>query len=977
MADTDEHFAQLALASRGPVSLSVKKDDERNNGTEAKDNVISHNGISTWSFPRSFKQAEQRYCVVSSSRIINNSRDCETGASLGSDEEINSDAYSVQKQSTVSSDVLRNLTQSDIELDDKTQEASSCLVVLNLKQDGKFNADGSSQRLTLLRAGGMHGNYLLAGHIHPSTSNCREEEQGEASSLRETVLHKFPTRICSIYPDNQEGTLQHGGSHRRICVRTISSTLFAEVMIETDVKRRMSHVRLAGLLEIMHGKSTLPSGAQGRKKKKGYEQLQTVKSTSSISDVIFHPSLSDKALTVDARGTLGLFQVELVPLSSKIWTTHNQWDEISQADPSIVLPESNSSAQRWSLDWLADADIAFLTCQKGIFSVHVPTRERKCIFIAPMANRIWSCKLIQEPRPLLWITTTMDICILEADPDLEYRQLVSFAHERNSQSGLYLTVLDSQLTGQTVALWNWSSQFLLTYTVLFEGVHGAICVQSRQDDLHTIKIGAMEQRACPPLIFDASDDPILQQICRRNQHKFSDDIESFKFVIELSSSGVIWITTMMQDEVQTISKKPHFAKHVTHSTTTPNLNLSATRSLHSLNGIYSALMKTTVGAGVLHGIDDLFERIYSTLQDWPKVLKADRTIVSTAVLPIELFASTLHGPRIAKEAKPLSLDTCVISQHLLYEQLLTSLDTFLESVNAEDEEGIKKNAFALADILSESSNALKMEDVVEKLAAPFHDPHKRGAKTLKDSAANAHRLNIRTASHEVAADLTLSSISVMKKPVLGDSVLSDEEASASSQNRKGKHIPANVPKFNCSFFKSTSREAAELDTASRKTFQSSLGKISLAAHLLLDEWTLGDDPAEYVFSHPYDDDDEEYMDYQNYSSGRTTPDSNRSSSMRASQSRSRTSSQVPPENIYQGFGTNQFPRSSQTIESAPALLSNWGTHSRSNSNSSPFHYPNSTSDAPPGPESAPQMEIPASQKQSSQKVRKKRRVGGF
>ncbi|PWN38064.1 uncharacterized protein FA14DRAFT_188097 [Meira miltonrushii] len=903
-------------------------------------------------------------------------QDCEIGVLLGEDEEIKSNAYSGQKHSAILSEALRNLSHSNVGFDDEYQESSHCLALLNLKQDGK--RDIASSRLTLLRAGGVHGNYLLAGHIQPSEHSVGDVDEGDYLSLQYSVLHKFPTRICSIYSDNQEGTLQHGGNHRRICVRTISSTLFAEVNIETGMDGRMSQIQLVGLLEIMHGKSILPSGVEGRKKKAGFEQLQTARSNSSISDVMFHPTLGDQALTVDVRGTLGLYQAEIVPISSKRWTTHNRWDEISQADPTIVLPESDSYILKWSLDWLADADIAFLTCQKGIFTVHVPTKERKCIFIAPLGNRIWSCKLMQEPRPLLWITTTTDICILEADPDLEYRQLISFAHERSSQGGLYVTALDFQLTSQTVALWNWSSQFLLTYTVFVEGVHGPIHVQSRQDDLHTMKIGVMERRACPPLIVDASDHAILQQTQRRNQNLSIDDIDSARIVFELSSSGDVWISTIIQDEIQAGSKGSNLVKHLTQTTLPSNLEICAARSLHSLSEVYTALMKTAVGSGSSHGTDDLFERIDSALQDWPSMLEVDRTNVSTAVLPIELFASTLQGRRSEKEAKPLSLQACVVSQHLLYKQFLNSLDSFLYSVNDQGEERIKKTSFAPADILSESGHALKVEDIVEKLASPFHDLQKLGARTLKDSAANAHRLNIRTAAHEVAADLALTSISVMKTPVVDDSTSFDEEASANSQRRKGKHIPADVPQFACSFFKPTSRESAVSSTANTKTFQSRLGKVSLAAHLLLDEWTLGDDPAEYHFSHPYDDDEErEYMDYQNYSSGRTTPESNRSSSLRASQSRSRTSSQVPPENSYQGFGSSQFPRSSQTIESAPALLSNWGTHSRGNSNSSPFHFPNSSADAQPAPESAPQMETLGSQKQSSQKARKKRRVGGF
>lgn len=974
MADTDEYFAQLALASRGPVSLSVQRDQRR---TDAIDDDELQSKASTWSFPKSFSQGEKRYCVFTIPRVINDPNDYEKGAD---NEGIKSDTcITEQKRPRISNEALRHISQLDIDVDGQHQEASNTLVVLNLKENGKSRNAQGSQRLTILRSGGKNGNYLFAGYVQLFDQKGENLEEDIIVSLRETVLHIFPTRICSISLGNPENTLEHSDDHGRICVRTISSTVFANVNIEKDLKEEILDIRLTGVLEIMHGKSALSSGVPGYKKKEkaGFDQVVMVRSVSSISDVIFHPNLSDQALTVDARGTLARFQAELVSVSSKRWTTINRWEEVSKADPTIVLPESESYIQQWSVAWLADADIAFLTCQKGIFAVHISTKERKCIFIAPTANRIWCCKLLQEPRPLLWIITTTDICILEADPDLEFRQLISFAHERNSQNGLYLTALDSQLTSQMVALWDRNSQLLLTQTVHFEGLHGPISLQSRQDDLYTMTIGSKEHRACSPLFIDASDHPVLRYIHGQNRRISSHDLGSIRFIFELSSSGDVWMSAIGQEEVQGSSRGPKYTKYSIQPTKPLDLDISATRSLHSFGEVYRALMRTFAGAGALH---DTLGEISNALQDWPEMMKADQTRVSTAVLPIELLVSILQGSKTVNDdrttSKPLSLQTCVISQHLLFKQLQTSLDSFLALMNVGEEESIKRCSFPLADILSETGSVLKIEDIVRRLAEPFHDSYVQKAKSLKNTAANAHWLNIQTASQEVATDLALTSVSLMKTSAVDDSTLYEEEGSGSATRRKGNRIPADVPKFVPSFFKPTSGESGGSSSANKDSFQSRMGKVSLAAHLLLDEWTVGNDPTEYEFSHPYDD-DEEYTNYENHFSGRTTPDSNRSSSLRPSQSGSRPSSQVPPEPFYPGSSLSQFPRASQTIESAPALLSNWGTHSRNNSNSSPFHFPTSTSDGPPATESAPQMmDISSSQKQS-QKSRKKRRVGGF
>lgn len=963
MTETDERFAQLALASRGPVSISVKRDQGRSDLAEAENEDALQSNAPTWSFPRSFRSIEHQYRVLTSPTIINNPPISETDPLSGGDEEIESNAYSIQEQRGIPSEVLRHVSDSELRLDDQYQEANNCYVVLKLDQGVE-----ESQRMALLRAGGVHGNKLLAGYIE-----TLEEDGEETLSLQENVLHIFPTRICSIYSGNQEDTLQRGGNRRRICVRTVSSTVFADVSIEKGLKRGMSHIHLIGVLEIMHGKSTLSSGVQGRKKKNGFDQMQIKRSKSSISDVMFHPSLGDQALTIDRQGSLSLFQVESVSVTSSRWTTRTRWEKVSEADPSVVLPESSSYDQQWSLDWLADAGIAILTCPKGIFTVHLPTRGRECIFIAPIGNRIWSCKLLHEPRPLLWIITTTEICILEADPGLEFRQLISFAHERSSENGLYLVALDSQLTSQTVAVWDCSSQFLLTYTVFFEGVHGPISIQSRQDDLHTMKIGVLEQRAGPPLFVGAGNHQVLKHIHRQDRNLSSYDIDSIWFVIEFSSSGDVWISTIIQDEVQENSKGINAANHFTQSAISSNHEISAARTLHSLSEVYRALMKTNIEAGALHGSDEVFEGINGALQGWPSILKAEHTSMSTAFLPIELFASILQksmtGEDVNYTSKPLSLHVCVNSQHLIYEHLRTFLDSFLHSINVEEIGLIKKYSFAPEDILSESGDALKIRDIVKRLATPFYGQLAQQSGSLKD--------NIRTASQEVATDLALTSISLMKKPTIDDSAPISWEESARSKKGKGKHIPDDVPVFTRSFFNSAGGESAEPMTTSKKTFKSKVGKVSLAAHLLLDEWTVGDDPAEYQFSHPYDDDDEEYMSYQNYSSsGRTTPDSNRSSSVRPSQNRSRTSSQVPPDALLQGSDSNHLLRSSQTIESAPSLLSSWDHHLRSNSINSPFHYPASTSNSLPAPESAPQTNTSSSQKQAN-KVRKKRRVGGF
>lgn len=978
MADSDEYFAQLALASRGPVSLSIHKGQRRNNGENANedDHEDAIQGkVPTWYFPKTLRQAESHYRTLTPPKVINDQLVVERKISHQATPRRNlskPNSVDVQRHLGISDESFHNLISSELNTDDLFDQTGTHLVALHLNWKSKANkARGSIHSIILLRAGGEHGNSLFVGYMQTHKDRKKKEKHSSLPTLRESVLHTFPTRICSIYSAKKRRTSTLDEKAGRICIRTISSTLFADIKINENSNDSRLHFDFVGLLEIMHGRSTIPSGVHGGKSKSGLDKMRMERSPSSINDVVFRSGQSHEALAIDAQGTLSQFQAENKLNNSEVLTNGTRWNKVFKANSMEVLPETKQYFPQWSLNWLSDANIALSACPKGLFAVDVQAKERVCIFIAPLGDRIWSCRLVEEPRPLIWIVTTTDICILEADPALEYRQLLSFAHERSTEGGLYLTLVDFQLTSQTIALWDRSSQLLFLQTVSFEGINGSVHVQSKQDHIRAMDLCENHGRVCQTLILDTREYEGLLQFQSQEEISFARDAYSSRIVLELSTCGRIFMSTIIRDEGDLNHERPSSDRlPIVSHPRTDDEGHSAAYFLLSFGEMYKSLMESFDRAGTQQATESLHEEIEEAFLGSLSLLEKGTVTQSNSVLPIDLLSMALQGTKLFKAGRPQSqsftLQTGIVAQNLLSSQFNSFLDKYVDTLRSAR---VGKYSGQLVDKDFEFGNVLGVEQIAEKIAAPFHDQYVQNSRSRKIFSANALRLKICRASEEVAADMALTTISMIRKDSVSDAATEGEKENVNYKGRKSESIPVDVPNFTRSFFKS--------DASSSSQKASKSVEVSTAAHLLLDEWTLGADPSGYQFSHPYDDGEEEdFSSYQNDSSGRQTPDSNRSSSLRPSQSQSRTLVQTAAEPFYPRFGPGKPPYFSQSIESAAAQMPSWVSHSQSNSNLSPIHFPTTSSDVPVAPESAPQLDTTSSQKQS-QKVRKKRRVGGF
>lgn len=399
------------------------------------------------------------------------------------------------------------------------------------------------------------------------------------------VLHGFPTKICSIHVTRLR---QHTGARHSniwVCVRTLSSTVFASLKIprRTTSQQEISSLRLTGALEILHGESVLESGIEGvRDPSTGFHHgIKTVRSNHPIMDVAFNPHTSYMALTVDTRGALGKFDCDLTALGAMPWSGVTEWVEI----PGTAHYNTNSV---WRIAWSDDEALCVTASSEAVWITDVATGYRTEMF-APSDADILSISADRSPIPLLWVATTNGVSLFDLRMERVGISLLSIPHNRNSARELRLSVLNKE--SKTIAvLSSGSDGLMVSYTIFIEATTGKAIMEGEPRSIATVN------HLCAP-IFQCVD--VLNHRWKEwMRSKLSVNLWLSRVFIEvdMDADGALWLRLIQLSPRDMITSARLCQQHEIDIVNPSNevQKTDAPKLGHSLHGLYQGKSTPTM-----------------------------------------------------------------------------------------------------------------------------------------------------------------------------------------------------------------------------------------------------------------------------------------------------------------------------------------------------------------------------------------------
>lgn len=411
---------------------------------------------------------------------------------------------------------------------------------------------------------------------------------------KRVVLHRFPSKICSVQfgPSITVVGRMHSGPWT--CIRTISSTVFASVEVSSKQELLLGHpeFRLVALLEILHGGSVLSSNVVSRRigaTAQFLKRYKVVRSEYPIVDVQFHPDRSTLATTVDSRGNVGSFAVDLFMTKDESWEKSVSW-EVKQT----VQREERDS--RWIVNWADDDDTVVLADQDAIIALSLTHSTQQAIHTSPTDNTIVAMVRSASPHPLLWVVTIKEVLLFDLRADTRHKPLLAWQHNRSHGSLLRLSLAPAPANSTAIVLSNCCDRMLSLYTANLDPITGFASAYEQPLPIATSLTKEKSYACGPRFVAIASLHALWHKwLARASKHRKSPS-EGEHLMIEMASDGSIWLQAVMYAPVEyplglrisqpgrTIGLQRRAQAGAEQS------EIIAERSLHSLGAVYRVLM---------------------------------------------------------------------------------------------------------------------------------------------------------------------------------------------------------------------------------------------------------------------------------------------------------------------------------------------------------------------------------------------------
>lgn len=422
-----------------------------------------------------------------------------------------------------------------------------------------------------------------------------EENRHEDLLSEHITMHTFPSKICSIQfgPKAIPFGKLHSGPW--VCIRTISSTLFAtvEVSSKKELLLGFPRLRLVALLEITHGDCVLPSGVTSsrvRGSRRSTEQVKRLQSRFPIVDVCFHLDRPTNALTIDSKGNVGAFDCDMLTIKEESWEKGVSW-EVKQETEWEEDEESH-----WMLEWAEEAGEIIIAGGNTVQSLSIQDGKRQTIYTC-LDGVIVSMIRTTHCGPLLWIVTTKKILLFSLHYQASFQALLCWDHNRSHANQLRLsTIANEEGNSCAIVLSNCYDRLLSLYAATVSENQAT----TEGEPAHTVSaLPAGTTYACGPSFVEVADLHLLwhKWIRRTGKVGTNQAAEKNKIMIEMGRDGSIWIKAVSwMSSINMLKKSPILPTvlskgerlEIREFTRLPEI--IAERSLHSLGPVYRALM---------------------------------------------------------------------------------------------------------------------------------------------------------------------------------------------------------------------------------------------------------------------------------------------------------------------------------------------------------------------------------------------------
>lgn len=424
-----------------------------------------------------------------------------------------------------------------------------------------------------------------------------EEDRKEELLSEQIIMHTFPSKICSIQIGPKATPFGKLHSGPWVCIRTISSTLFAtaEVSSKKELLLGFPRLRLVALLEITHGDCVLPSGVTSsrvRGSRHSTERVKRLQSRYPIVDVCFHLDRPTSALTIDSKGNVGNFDCDILTVKDESWEKGVSW----QVRQETEWEEEEEEESHWMLEWAEEAGEVIIANGNTIHSLSLQNNKRQNIYTCS-DSVIVSMVRTNFSGPLLWIATTKKVLLFNLHYEAFFQALLSWNHNRSHGSQLRLSTIASQESeSSAIVLSNCYDRFLSLYTATISANQATTEGESTQI---VSALPGGDSYACGPAFVEVADLHLLwHKWIRRTGEASTNQVEKNKIMIEMARNGTIWIKAVSWTSSFDIPKRPQIqsidsssnGKEIAISDFTRLPEITADRSLHSLGPVYRALM---------------------------------------------------------------------------------------------------------------------------------------------------------------------------------------------------------------------------------------------------------------------------------------------------------------------------------------------------------------------------------------------------
>lgn len=621
----------------------------------------------------------------------------------------------------------------------------------------------------------------------------------------------------------------------------MSSTVFASVGVSTRRERLQGYprLRLVALLEISHGDSLLLSGVTTRRSRSlllSAEQAPARRSKYPIVDARFHPERCISAVTVDAKGNVGVFDCDLETVKESSWEKGVSWSTKQQPDTEREEEESH-----WMIEWAEEQEMVVIANRRVIQALSLLDGARKRIYSC-MDGSVVNMTCSTSPSYVLWVVTSQNVLLFDLGREGSFQGLLSWEHYCSRSDQLCLGSIETINNTSAIMMSNRCNRLLSLYTAVPSSSAGPATTHGEASQLCSGLPSGHSYATAPVFVKMLDLHKVWHKWVRRSSPMKEGQPENDQLMIEMARDGSVWVRVVAWT---TETALPDFNRFTTgyrrsdHVKDDKSLQLTvpevvAQRSLHSLGPVYRLLMSGLSDDGSLDN------EALSALLQASRWLQEQDMPMETMLLPHDLIRFG-HNDEASASAHSFALmQVPLLSMPMAVSPGVQGLLSQLLSSTQSDAWSMDLTQLIEEQLCAHVPTSGTIDEVSERMTSMYiSQDHASRPRDMMEMLS----MKMRNCCREVAWDLLLSSRVISMRPIVVQETSEGDDTETMQ-----------APPFSFSYFTPRLAMRSDMESLHRQHIRTRKRIVTKSARWLLDEWKVGSDPRDYRFQHPYGDD---------------------------------------------------------------------------------------------------------------------------